>query len=242
MRENRHTKQDLQQLQALPLNLKIRLTQQRIREWVNEYGVDGVYVSFSGGKDSSVLLHIARQMYPEIKAVFSNTGIEFPEIVKFVSTFSNVDVVRPTMPFVEVVKKYGYPMISKEVSECVSGARKYLTRVIEENSIAQTDRQTGHKWHYQKYRQLYGFGNYASVDARKQDDWHRQIWQAIQFNHGKKCGGEYAPWRFGAVVGILTPQNTFDARLWKDYHQQFASPKNDGNQSEGRQSNDGDYP
>ena len=50
-----HTLEDLQQFQALPLNLKIRLTQTRIRTWVNEFGSEGVYVSFSGGKDSTVL-------------------------------------------------------------------------------------------------------------------------------------------------------------------------------------------
>ena len=48
------TRDDLKMLQALPLDLKIRKTQQRIREWVSYYGVDGVYVSFSGGKDSTV--------------------------------------------------------------------------------------------------------------------------------------------------------------------------------------------
>ena len=138
----KRTKQELQQLQALPLRLKVMLTEQRIREWVDECGLEGVGVSFSGGKDSTVLLYIARKLYPDMKAVFSNTSLEFPEIVKFVDTFSNVDVVRPKMPYVEIIKKYGYPMISKEVSECVYGARKYLTQVIKENSIAQSVSQS----------------------------------------------------------------------------------------------------
>lgn len=51
-----HTMAELKQLQALPLNLKIALTCSRIRAWVNEYGEDGVYVAFSGGKDSTVLM------------------------------------------------------------------------------------------------------------------------------------------------------------------------------------------
>ena len=124
-----HTMNDLRQRQALPLDIKVRMTQQRIREWVNEFGVDGVYVSFSGGKDSTVLLHLVREMYPEIPAVFIDTGLEYPEIREFVKTFDNVEWVRPKMNFKQVIKTYGYPFISKEVSNCVDGARKYLAKL-----------------------------------------------------------------------------------------------------------------
>lgn len=117
------TKDDLKMLQALPLELKIKLTQRRIRDWVREFGTDGVYVSFSGGKDSTVLLHIVREMYPDVEAVFVNTGLEYPEIQKFVKTFDNVTILRPKMRFDEVIKRYGYPMISKSVSNCVRGAK-----------------------------------------------------------------------------------------------------------------------
>ena len=68
-----HTIQDLKMRQALPLDVKVRMTKQRIREWVDVFGIDGVYVSFSGGKDSTVLLHIAKQIYPDIKAAFVDT-------------------------------------------------------------------------------------------------------------------------------------------------------------------------
>lgn len=131
---------ELQQMQELPLDIKIKLTQSRIRQWVNEFGEDGVYISFSGGKDSTVLLDIARKMYPEIKAVYVDTGLEYPEIKHFVKGFDNVEIIRPEMVLKDVITKYGYPMISKEVSECVQGARKYLTSILDENTIArQTD-------------------------------------------------------------------------------------------------------
>lgn len=89
------TREDLKYYQSLPLELKIAKTKDNIREFVREFGVDDVYVSFSGGKDSTVLLDIARKMYPEIEAVFVNTGLEYPEIQKFVRTFDNVRVVYP---------------------------------------------------------------------------------------------------------------------------------------------------
>lgn len=110
----------------MPLAEKVRRTETLIREWVDEYGLDGVYVSFSGGKDSTVLLDIARNLYPEIPAVFIDTGLEYPEIREFVRSYDNVDWLKPKMTFPQVIKKYGYPFISKEVSECVKGARVYL--------------------------------------------------------------------------------------------------------------------
>lgn len=114
----------------MPLDIKIDMTKRRIREWVDEYGIDGVYVSFSGGKDSTVLLDIARQLYPEIKAVFVDTGLEYPEIREFVKTFDNVDWLKPKKTFKQVINEYGYPIISKEVCECVYGAKKYLAELL----------------------------------------------------------------------------------------------------------------
>lgn len=120
------SKDELKLLQALPLDMKIVRTQQRIREWVEYYGENGVYVSFSGGKDSTVLLDIVRKMYPEIEAVFVNTGLEYPEIQSFVKSFDNVTILRPKMRFDEVIRKYGYPFIGKEVAECISQGKKAL--------------------------------------------------------------------------------------------------------------------
>ena len=138
----KHTLEELQQWQSLPLSIKIRMTEERIRDWVREYGEDGVYVSFSGGKDSTVLLDIVRKLYPNVKAVFVDTGLEYPEIREFVRGFANVDWLKPKMTFKQVIKKYGYPFISKEVSDCVYGARKYLTSLARREESLQTDRQT----------------------------------------------------------------------------------------------------
>ena len=115
---------ELRQMQSLPLAAKVRMTENRIREWVTEYGEDGVHVNFSGGKDSTVLLDIVRRMYPGVKAVFVNTGLEYPEIQQFVKTFDNVTILRPKMRFDEVLRTYGYPLISKEVSSAIWYARK----------------------------------------------------------------------------------------------------------------------
>lgn len=118
-------KDELKLLQNYPLELKVEKTKMRIREWYEHYNGE-VYVSFSGGKDSTVLLHIVRSMYPEIEAVFSNTGLEFPEIVKFVKSFDNVTTIKPKTTFKKVIEEKGYPIISKSVSNCVRLARKNI--------------------------------------------------------------------------------------------------------------------
>lgn len=118
-----YTQQDLTAMQAWPLERKIQVTQAKIIEWYLHYK-GRVAVSFSGGKDSTVLLDLARRAYPDITAVFVNTGLEYPEIQAFVKTVPNVVWLRPEMPFPKVIETYGYPVISKEVARRIYYARK----------------------------------------------------------------------------------------------------------------------
>ena len=69
-----HTREDLKAMQALDLEDKVTIAQIRIREWYEHWNGQ-VYVSFSGGKDSTVLLHLVRQLYPDVPAVYGDTGL-----------------------------------------------------------------------------------------------------------------------------------------------------------------------
>lgn len=103
------------QRKNLPYELKLQLSEARIRDWYEYHGGD-VYVSFSGGLDSTVLLHMVRGIYPNVEAVFSDTGLEFPELKEFIKTFDNVEILKPKKSFRQVIKEYGYPLISKETA------------------------------------------------------------------------------------------------------------------------------
>lgn len=105
-------KWQLTQKQNLPLESKIVLSQLRIREFY-EANNGNVFVSFSGGKDSTALLSLVRDIYPDVLAVFVDTGLEYPEIKEFVKSIPNVKIIRPELSFKEVIDIYGYPVISK---------------------------------------------------------------------------------------------------------------------------------
>jgi NH3-dependent NAD+ synthetase len=150
----KHTMQELYQWQALPLNIKVRMTAERIRNWVNEFGEDGVYLSFSGGKDSTVLAHIIREVcgYKNIPFVFVDVPTQYPELKQFAQTFDNLVILKPKISFAQVCKQYGFPLFGKEIANCIDGARRYVKCLDSNNNSntiltdRQTDRQTDRRF------------------------------------------------------------------------------------------------
>lgn len=112
----------LQERRALPLDEKIEMSLARIRDWYMAW--DGnVSVSYSGGKDSSVLLWLVRCLYPDVPAVFSHTGLEYPEVVQRVLDTPGHVVLRPRMHFADVIRVYGWPIASKKIARGVEVLR-----------------------------------------------------------------------------------------------------------------------
>ena len=150
-----HELWELQQMQGLPLNIKIRLTQSRIRDWVNYYGLNHVYISVSGGKDSTVLAHIAREMYPDIQMLYVDTGLEFKECKDFIrNEYKNVKILHPSHSFKYVIERWGYPIFGKEIADTISSSRRYLNRVMSEYNL-------------QDYNYINYFGNKLNFDYCK---------------------------------------------------------------------------
>ena len=130
---------------------KIIHTRIRIKEFYNYYDGD-VAINYSGGIDSTVLLDLVRNIFPEVKAIFVDTGLEFPSLKEQVNKTENVEIYRPKMNFRQVLKKYGYPIISKEVARFLSDLRRKNKNNINTRRL----RLTGitQKGEYQRNMQL----------------------------------------------------------------------------------------
>lgn len=95
---------------------------QVIKDTITKYGEENFYLSFSGGKDSTLLSWLIDKALPgnKIPRVFINTGIEYLMIVDFVKELASKDerfvIVQPSKPIKKILEEYGYPFKSKEHS------------------------------------------------------------------------------------------------------------------------------
>lgn len=149
-------KQKIKQRQSLPLDSKIIMTEQRIRQWFDHWDGD-VYLSMSGGKDSQILGDIIRRMprpYCNIKMVFVNTGLEYPEVLKHVRGLKksgwNIEEIKPSRTFKEIWEEDGIPLISKRVARMIRIARGELggeqSRNLVMNGINKHGERTNSRW------------------------------------------------------------------------------------------------
>lgn len=79
---------------------------------------DNVAVAFSGGRDSLVALDIARRIRPDIPVMMVNTGIEFPESIKYVRRLAkdwnlNFYEVKPKVDFWKLTEEQGIPVAGR---------------------------------------------------------------------------------------------------------------------------------
>ena len=136
------TNEAAKKLLSLDLDDKVITSVEKLDEWYTAWGGQ-CYVSFSGGKDSTVLAYLAawylssfRTPPWELNLVFVNTGLEYPEIQRFVNEYAawlrrefphitvNLVRLRPKMNIRQVVTKYGYSVIGKDVAHRIETARR----------------------------------------------------------------------------------------------------------------------
>lgn len=141
----------LRERQAWPLEQKIDHTVGAIDAFLAYCrGHDRTpYVSFSGGLDSTVLLHLARRVFgADIKGVFCSTGNEFPEIVRFVRHTPNVEIIHPALTPRQVMEQYGFPLVSKEQAQAVRQIRTTESEVLRSRRLGDGIGALSTRWRY----------------------------------------------------------------------------------------------
>ena len=198
-------------LRDLPLEVKILKSKQRIREWLER---EDSYVSFSGGKDSTVLAHLVHQVDPNIPLVFSNTGLEYQAIQSFARKMG-AEFIRPEMRFDEVISTYGYPIISKEVADAIYYARRIRNSECERQKDQLNAR-----------RQLF-FGTYRGAYVGEKSQFNKEKWlpaaRDLQFNISHYCCQKMkkSPMQKyqrktgrSPIIGTLTEESRIRKQAW----------------------------
>lgn len=94
----------------------------KIQSVMRQYGENTFHLSFSGGKDSTVLHHLLDEALPgnSIPREFVNTGIELREIVRFVEEMAKddkrIEIIKPKVNIRKMLEQEGYPFKSKQHS------------------------------------------------------------------------------------------------------------------------------
>ena len=111
---------------------------QKIRQIVNKYGEENFYISFSGGKDSTVLSALVDIALPnnQIPRVYANTGIDLNMVRDFVFDMAKTDdrvvIIKPSVPIKTMLEREGYPFKSKAHSNYV---KKYQKKGLDYKSV-----------------------------------------------------------------------------------------------------------
>ena len=196
-------------LRDLPLDVKIQKSKQRIREWLER---EDSYVSFSGGKDSTVLAHLVHQVCPNIPLVFSNTGLEYQAIQSFARKMG-AEFIQPEMRFDVVISTYGYPIISKEVADTIYYARRIRNRECERDQL--------------NARRQILFGTYKGSYGGEKSQFNKEKWlpaaRDLQFNISHYCCQKMkkSPMQKyqrktgrSPIIGTLTEESRIRKQAW----------------------------
>lgn len=203
-----YRKKTLKTLRHMNLDSKIIQTKYLIKQAVNEFGIEHVYISYSGGKDSTVLSHIAKSMYPNILHLFANTTNEYPETIEHIRwekeengtniiTVIPIDAHGEVWTFKKVVERYGYPMYSKRVSNAIRTYQHALSERTKNNAQEYIDRNFKK---YDKYKEL-------PISDKCCDKLKKEPLRKKAKELGLEC----------AILGILASESYQREKDWLEY-------------------------
>ena len=158
---------------------------------------EGYYVAFSGGKDSVVIFDLVKRSGVKFDAHYNITGIDPPELVHFIKTFSDVQTHRPDKTMWQLIVENGMPPLRQ---------KRYCCRILKERGGDGRKVITGIRWAESNRR-----AKRKSVEACFHDDrkfyinpiieWSdADVWEFIRANNLPYCSLYDEGWkRLGCV-------------------------------------------
>jgi 3'-phosphoadenosine 5'-phosphosulfate sulfotransferase (PAPS reductase)/FAD synthetase len=192
------------------MNLASKIVQTRflIKQAINTFGLNKVYISYSGGKDSTVLSHIAKNMYPNILHLFANTTNEYPETLQHIKwereengtniiTVLPIDTHGELWTFKKMVEHYGFPIYSKRISNAIRTYQHALSERTKQNSLNYINRNFKK---YSKYKEL-------PISDKCCDKLKKEPLRRKAKELGMEC----------AILGILASESYQREKDWLEY-------------------------
>lgn len=142
MLKDKISKEVVRERLKYPYEIKVRMTERRLSEFITYYGEDGVVVSISGGLDSTAAMHFIHKRYPRVEAV-SVLGIECKDNIEMVMKIRDewgvkVNIAAPRMSQEAVLKEFGYPVVSKRAAKSISNLQNPTEKNANSRRLALT--------------------------------------------------------------------------------------------------------
>lgn len=137
MLKDKISKETVRERLKYPYEIKVKMTERRLSEFITYYGESGVVVCISGGLDSTAAMHFIHKRYQDVEAICV-LGIECRDNIEMVMKIRdewgvNVNIAKPRKSQQAVLKEFGYPIVSKRAAKSLN----HLQNPTEKMQIAE---------------------------------------------------------------------------------------------------------
>lgn len=122
-----HRRERINMRHTMPYEQRLKFAMANIRYALGDN--HNPRIAVSGGIDSVVMMHMIRQIKP-IRAVWINTGIEYPETIEYMKSIPDLDVISPERTYWNIADEFGFPEESRKNKQpaCCRWLKEYPMR------------------------------------------------------------------------------------------------------------------
>ena len=197
---------------------KVKISLDRLKMYEPE---EGYYLAYSGGKDSTVILDLAKKAGVKYDAWYNHTTVDPPELVRFIKSHKEVNIDYPDITMWRLIEKQGVPptrlmrYCCKDLKERGGEGRRVITGVRWEESTKRQNRRSVERC-FQGYDKLYVN---PIIDWTSED-----VWQYIRENNLEYCHlYDEGYTRLGCVMCPFSGKQGMikDSKRWPKYYQAY---------------------